>query len=245
MIAKIIEKDRREYYSTVFALCDNGWDTVAVVFDEKQDKFSFIKMYHFTRDITRSVFIVDCDESDFEKEQNIKINLFKTLKNVRGYDWLVNDRKLFLNIINNKEVDECYKDKAKALNAKIEQNEWTFVRNEKDVENLMSVAWGFHDGIIEKITYNNKDNIEVVFSGCWGSKITLIFQANPKAHVSFDDEYCYYVMSSNIFFEDGFVYWVEENQINSTEELNKYPSVNYFRARALKWKQESEYHERR
>jgi hypothetical protein len=164
MIAKIIEKDRREYYSTVFALCGNGWNTVAVVFDEEQDKFSFIKMYHFTRDITRSVFIVDCDESDFEKEQNIKINLFKTLKNVRGYDWLVNDRKLFLNIINNKEVDECYKDKAKALNAKIEQNEWTFVRNEKDVENLMSVAWGFHDGIIEKITYNNDDCIEVVFS---------------------------------------------------------------------------------
>ena len=76
MIAKIVEKDRREYYSTVFALCGNDWNTVAVVFDEEQNKFSFIKMYNFTRDITRSVFIVDCDESDFEKEQNIKINLF-------------------------------------------------------------------------------------------------------------------------------------------------------------------------
>lgn len=56
-------------------------------------------------------FIIDCDEKDFVKNRNIKISSFKTIKHISGYDWLVENNELFINIFKNQQVDECYKKK--------------------------------------------------------------------------------------------------------------------------------------
>ncbi len=243
MIAKIVEKDKREYYSIVFAVSYNGWDTAVIVFDNEKNKFSFVKMYGFTKGLTRSVFIVDGNEQDFVQDRVIKINSFKKIKNINGYDWLVDNPNLFLNIVNNKAVSEEYCKKAIQLNEGIVLTEWTLVKSKQDVENLMSVAWGFHDGVIEKVVCNAEhDNLEVVFSGCWGSKITLSFQADPAVKLSFDKQFMQEIMSSNIFFENGFVYWVDDDAISSVQQLEVNKDIQYFRARALSWKQATEYY---
>ena len=243
MIAKIVEKDKREYYSIVFAICYNGWDTAVIVFDNDKNKFSFVTMYRYTKGLTRSVFIIDGNEEDFVKNRVININLFKKIKNINGYDWLVDEAKVFADIVKGKEINEEYKKKAIQLNESIVLKEWTLVKNEQDIENLMSVAWGFHDGIIEKVIFNSEiDNLEVIFSGCWGSKITLSFQADPAVKVSFDKQFMQEIMSSSIFFENSFVYWVDDDAIGSVQQLEENKDIQYFRARALSWKQVTEYY---
>ena len=243
MIAKIVEKDKREYYSTIFAICYNGWNTSVIVFDNEKNKFSFVKMYRYTKGLTRSVFIIDQNEQEFVRDRVIKINVWKKMKNVSGYDWLVDNPTLFLNIVNDKTVSEEYCLKAIQLNENIVLTEWTFIKTKQDVENLMSVAWGFHDGIIEKVVFNAElDNLEVVFSGCWGSIITLSFQTGPAIKLSFDDQFIQDIMSSNIFFENGFVYWVDDDTVNCVQQIEENKDIQYFRARALSWKQETEYY---
>ena len=243
MMAKIVDKDKREYYSTVFAICENGFDTAVIVYDEEKYQFSFVKVYRYTKGLVRGVFIIDCDEKDFVKNRNIKISSFKTIKHISGYDWLVENNELFINIFKNQQVDECYKKKAAEMNKGIVINEWTLVKNEQDVENLMEAAWGFHDGIIEKIIFNDEyDNAEVVFSGCWGSKVSLLFQFDIEIHFVKYSIFSGEIMDSNVFFESGFVYWVDDYSIKSEAELTKAKDSNYFKARALSWKQETEYY---
>ena len=243
MIAKIVDKDRREYYSTVFAICENGWDTAVIVYDDEKHKFSFIKMYRHTKNLVRSVFIIDCEENDFIKNKSVKISFCKTIKHISGYDWLVENNELFIDIIKNKQVDDSYKEKAENINKKISINEWILVKDENDVKNLMSTAWGFHDGIIGKIKFNYEyDTVEIIFSGCWGCKIILRFQFDIEIGFSNYTDFRY-IMDSNVFFENGFVYWVDESEIKSQAELTAAKGRNYFKARSLSWKQETEYNE--
>ncbi len=237
MLAKIVTNDKREYFSTVFAFCNNSWNSAVIVFDDEKDEFSFMKIY--SRNLIRNVFIIDCNDEEFVKGRIVKINPIKTVKNIDGYTWLVDNRELFLDIIKNKSVDNSYKEKARALNKSIKISEWMLVQNEQDVKNLMSTAVGFHDGIIDKVIYNNEsDSLEITFKGCWNSQITLLFEMQPLAHFSFENEFGYYVMNSSIFFEDGFVYWVDAYDIKSVAELTNGKDMNYFRGRALKWKQQ-------
>ena len=154
---------------------------------------------------------------------------------------MVENNELFVDIIKNKQVDDSYKEKAENINKEISINEWILVKDENDVKNLMSTAWGFHDGIIGKIKFNYEyDTVEIIFSGCWGCKIILRFQFDIEIGFSNHTDFRY-IMDSNVFFENGFVYWVDESEIKSQAELTAAKGRNYFKARSLSWKQETEY----
>lgn len=242
MIAKIVEKDKREYYSAVFAIYENGFDTAVVVFDDEKNVFSYVRMYGRTGVIIRNVFIIDSDDRDFVKEKTIRLSAFKELKHVHGYDWLVDNSRLFADILNNRPVKACWKEKAADINSRISVSEWNLVKNEQDVKSLMEASWGFHDGYIEKYNYDLETNsVEVLFSGCWGSKSTLRFQTDPMTHCTFEGLFDDYIMDSNVFFENGYVYWVDDYAIHTEAELEEAKTANYFRARTLLWKMETEY----
>lgn len=242
MIAKIAEDNKREYFSTVFALHNNGWHTAVIVFDNEKQQFAYVRMYPGNSYIIRKVFLIDCSKQDFLLNRSVKISPFRTLHNVEGYPWLLNDTKLFSDIVNGKDVDSRYKEIAIQRNASIHTCEWTLVQNKQAAENLQSTAWGFHDGIIESYRYDaDTDCVEVVFTGCWGSKITLRFQADPKVHIHLSDPIAYYVADSSIFFDNGYVYWTDDYSIDSEEKLCSAADVNYFAARALYWKQDTEW----
>lgn len=242
MIAKIVEKDEREYYSAVFAIYENGFDTAVIVYDDDNNRFSFVKMYGRTKLIIRNVFIIDADDEEFVKDKTLIIGTFKKMKHISGYDWLVENKQLFVDILNNRPVDARYTEKAAAINACISVSEWNLVKTEQDVKSLMELSWGFHDGVIEKIGYDvETSSVEVLFSGCWGSKVTLRFQQEPAMHFTPGEIFTDFIMDSNVFFENGFVYWVDDYSVKTEEDLAKAKDAIYFRARTLCWKQETEY----
>ncbi len=103
----------------------------------------------------------------------------------------------------------------------------------------MHAAWGFHDAILDNISYkvkevyNDPSVVQVLFTGCWECDILLEFQRDVLIHFNTDDYNSYEIMDSNILFDDGYVYWVDDN-IENVKEINN--SYIYFRGRSLKWK---------
>ena len=242
MVAKIVDKDKREFYSAVFAICENGFNTAVIVYDDENDRFAFVKMYGRTKFIIRNVFIIDSDDQEFVKDKSIRISPFKTVKYISGYDWIVDNKQLFADILNNRPVDARYTEKAAAINAGISVCEWNLVKTEQDVKSLMELSWGFHDGVIEKIGYDvETSSVEVLFSGCWGSKVTLRFQHDPAFHFTPGEMFDDFIMDSNVFFENGYVYWVDDYSVKTEADLASAKDAIYFRARTLCWKQETEY----
>ena len=148
MIAKILTKDNREYYSYVFAKFNPGFHETVIVFDEEKDKFELLNVYEVNPYIIRKVFIIDADTNDWVSKDSIKVSLLSKYKECRGYDWMINDIELIKAIIDGKQVEDSYKTKAKKLNKNIDKSEWHYIKNQKDAEDLLTAAWGFHDAYI-------------------------------------------------------------------------------------------------
>lgn len=240
MFAKIITSENKKYYSEIFAMFSNGWDSTVITYNNETSKFEVINFYEKTPSLTRKVFIFDFSKEDFVKFDTIKLGAFKTLKNGEGYSWLLGDVKLLNAIINGKEVEESYKELGRKCNERLDLQEWRYIKNEKDIQGLLSAAFDFHDSYITNITLVNhvfepeRPRIEVVFEGCWGPAITLIFMGDLDLHFTLDDDRCMgELYEANIFFENDKIYWTD-SEAKSFEEIDE--EDIYFSGKVLKWK---------
>ncbi len=238
MIAKIVTSEK-EYYSNVFAKFNQGFNETVIVFNNENEQFELIKVYDGSRSFKRKVFIIDTDMDGMVEKSIIKLSLINGFKNCFGYDWIINNVKLIKKIKANKKVDIKYIELAKKTNEKMEINEWKYVKNEKDAKDLLSAVSRFHDAIINNISYEVKEVykdpkvVQVLFTGCWDCDILLEFQSDVLIHFSIDENNSYEIMDSNILFDDGYIYWVDDD-IENIKEIND--NYTYFRGRFLKWK---------
>ena len=238
MVAKIVS-NKREYYSCVFAIFNSGWLQCVIVFDEENEKFELCEVYDRIPFLKRKVFITDTDQSEMIEKEEIKLSWKTAYKNCLGYDWILNNPDLIRQIKEGTNVDPRFKQIAKDANKNIDTNEWHLVKKQTDAENLLSAAWGFHDAIVEHITYQTKQqyadpsSVRVLFTGCWNCDVLLEFKGDVLIHFNVDDNNMLEVMDSSIIFSDGFIYWVDDC-IDSVSDI-KDENI-YFRARSLAWK---------
>lgn len=241
MIVKVITEDDREYYSVVFAMFYKGWDSVAITYDDKNACFHNTNLYQKKPSLKRKAFILECDESKWKSYEMIKLGINNTIKNVKGYAWLLENTDLLKRIINNKSVDEQYLTLAAEYNARLDLSEWKYVKNKADAENLMSAAFGFHDAVIYNISFAYENylpsKLEIRFGECWESSVTLIFEGDIVSHYVHEERVMPDIYDASVFFEDGYVYWTD-CEASSFSEISE--ESTYFRGRALKWKMETE-----
>lgn len=121
----------------------------------------------------------------------------------------------------------------------MDNSDWHYVKNKKDVDDLMAASWGFHYSVLANIKYLKKEHyddptrIQILFTGCWECSILLEFERDVLLHfISNDDNSCE-ILDSNIIFDNGFVYWIDE-YIKDVSELND--EYTYIKGRSLKWK---------
>lgn len=239
MIAKVITNDNKEYYSHVFAKFNPGWFELILVFNNDENKFELLNMYNTKPSLKRKIFIIDTDKTNFISKKEIKINNTKKLENCKGYEWIINNKELLSNIINNNQIDEIYTNKAKEINSNYNQEEWHYVMNQKDINDLYSAAFNFHDShlidikYITKESYSDPTTVQVLFSGCWECDILLEFKRDVIIYFNSNDSFTDEIMIAKVLMKDGFIYWVNDN-IEDVSELQEYHT--YFKARSLKWK---------
>ncbi len=161
--AIIVNESGSTYVSPIFAFKYDGLESEVIGLNEDFDKIKLIKMWGNNLDATRrNVFII---ENDFNTSE---VDLV-------GFDWVINDKKLFeaLQSQGNVSVDEfpLFKDFCK----KIILPDTFEIKTQKDINALMDVSFGFHDSSICEYA-ENENSITVRFDTTWGCYITVIFE---------------------------------------------------------------------
>ncbi|MBQ9715012.1 MAG: hypothetical protein IJV77_01230 [Clostridia bacterium] len=238
MIAKIVANDR-EYYSYIFAKFDPGFYETVIVFDDENEKFEFLNVYDVKPSLKRKVFVIDADVDGMVEKEAIKLSWVKSFKNCFGFGWILDNIDLITRIKEGKTIDSKFIGLAKKINNRLNISEWNYVKNEKDAQDLLHAAWGFHDAVLDNISYKLKETfddpsvVQVLFTGCWECDILLEFKRDVLIHFNVDDMNSHEIFDSTILFDDGYIYWVDDNIENVKEIQDDYI---YFRARSLRWK---------
>lgn len=225
MIAKI-KAGNGIYTSIVLGFWGNGWKTKAIVMSEDNSTLKIIKYWN----PKRSIFVIDENRDGWIKKDNFE-----------GYDWVYkNINKNFFNIhINSSEII----DKCKEMQSQISDAEWHCIKDSKGITNLDAAALNFHDATIENIT-NDNDKTIINFSA-WDCNIILeltgevesnLYVGCGKGNAFTNDGHWDGITESKMFFEDGYLYWVNSDQINNSKDIFEDDFNRYFKAQSVRWK---------
>ena len=158
MIA-VISEDDAEYVSPVFAIKKAGWLSEVLAFDRERRHIRRIKMWR----PRRKVFIVDWEEFDCKK------------CGWEGCGRILHDKKLWKAARSGKGADIEDFPQLKAYSKEIILPEWFEVKDDRDIQSLMNVSFGFHDSIPVRIDADESD-IQIQFDTAWGCTVTVKFQ---------------------------------------------------------------------
>lgn len=229
MIAKIKTKNS-VYSSVIFGILVNGWGSQAIIMNESNTALKIIDYWRTSKKgyIERIVFEIDSDTDGWIKRDDFE-----------GYDFIYQrlKKRLLKTTIN---ADDIL-DKCKEMQSKVTDPEWYYVKTEKDIKDLDALALNFHDGAIKKIDGNeDKTVIEIAV---WSCRIIFELEGDVKTNLyvgcgcdavedgDFDE-----IFDSDMFFENGYFYWVNAEGVKSSEEIRKYDDNRYFRAKNVRWK---------
>ena len=228
MIAKIKTKNG-VYSSVIFGFLGKGGETKAVVINESNTALEIIDYWsHNGIYIERKVFEIDSDTDGWVEENDF-----------RGYDWIYQRLKkgLFKTTINADDIlDKCRK-----MQSEITDSEWHDIKTEKDIKDMDVFTANFHDAAVEKI-YETEQKTVIEFS-IWGGGLIVELEGDVGTNLyvgcgcttrsdgRFDE-----IFDSDMFFENGCLYWVNMEGVKSSEEIYKYDDNMYFKAKNVRWK---------
>ena len=225
MIAKI-KTNSGVYNSIILGFWGKGWKTKAIVMSEDNSTLKIIKYWN----PKRCIFVIDGNRDGWMKKGDFA-----------GYDWVYkNISKKFFNIrINSREII----DKCKEMQSQINVDEWHLIKDIKDINNLGAASINFHDASVESILKDN-DKIIINFSA-WDCNIVLELTGGTESNLyvgcgngnSFtDDGYWDGITESKMFFEDGYIYWVNSGIIKNSKEIFAVDFNRYCKAQSVRWK---------
>lgn len=242
MYAMIAEKDGRTFSSVVFAVSEEDKCARYLVFDDEKEAFRLIPLF-YKGGMERQVFILSCDKTDFVSIPEIKIGIFWKLRNVDGFDWIIKNQSIFASVLKNKPQNPDFIDKARKINSNQKIEFPISVENLQDVQNLLLAAFDFHDAQIKNVRPDEQaDALTAVFDNCWGAKIWMRFATDVQTNLSASKNATNgsafansdILEDGNVFFKDGFFYFVNDCGINDPAQFSA-PGSIYFRGRTLQW----------
>ena len=189
-----------------------------------EEKKKLIKQPMFrpkTRKIDLMVLVTDYDQSNWRLDE----------EDCGCVQYLDNDR--LLSLVEQDAVSPDDLAKCIAADQSYSYVEYVDVETETDLNNLSWIAGDFHDGYIAEYKHEN-DTLYLLFKGIWGCSIELWF----KGDVSFDmgckkdDEYDPYWSDSTLIKHNGFIYLIDECEMNPDEIPEGYC---WFKAKHLRY----------
>lgn len=223
MIAKIKTKNSI-YNSIVFGFLGKGWGTKAIVMSEDNSKLEIIKFW----DTNRHVFIIDSSQEEWIKKHNFE-----------GYDWIYkNLKKRLFNVSINSEgiIENCIK-----MQSQIKVDDWHLIKDKNDIKNLDEASLNFHDAYVENISTD--DDKTIINFSTWDCNIVLELTGKVETNLNIDygrgnvvGGYLDVITESNMFFEKGFVYWVNSVNVKTSKDIFADNFNRYFKAQNIRWR---------
>lgn len=183
------------YCSTIFAYFNKKWKSSVVTFDESGSRLIIMPVNNLSKGIRRDVLFIDEDQDGWI--ENGKWN---------GLDFIVNDKKLLRSIKKELGVHTNILNKCKALQTTETFDGWKEINGDSDIDSLMNISSGFHDGYIENV--KQVDNVLYVSLKCWSCRIIIqfidIIEFNAGEGVSWSNN-C--IIEAKMCFESNYIKW--------------------------------------
>lgn len=228
MYAIVNKGDGNFYTSTVFARYDetekserpDWWGVYYIVLNE--EKTALVK--HYAYDSTSKpyihpmILITDGNQEDWNIDED-------TWEGELG----IVDKDSLLKMVEQETVSSELLVLDKAYNYEA----YPEIRNAKDIENLMKVSGGFHDACIECLE-EKENTLYVLFDGILGGQIEMWFSGDVEYDISSRNpkEYDPYWFDSTMLIENGFIYFVDEEDM-TVEKIGE--GYCWFKARRVRY----------
>lgn len=214
-------KGNNIYASPVFAEFGESWSLKCVVLDEGGEYLHLIDIASKT-------------------DKGLKFNIFFIDESMPS-EWISkNDAAGFEEIISNQSIVETLlsggKVSIKGLNCinlyelplkVIDEFE---IKNEKDIETFVTVTWGLHDALIEKIEKDG-NNLIVYLDTTWQKHIIMTFVDIIEV-CNLDQIGC--ILDSEILLEENLIKWLVIGGFN--KDWDNLEGEHFVTAKQLKWK---------
>lgn len=237
MHAIINQKDGSHYVSAVFGYYKNISATddyqrylegihnpYYVVWDATYTKLvKHLVMVPNTKYMIPQVLIVDCNQSDWKMNDDGE-----------GCVSFL-DKGLIDTLVDAGELPADVMQKCKSAYSSFVYDDTPEIMNQHDIENLMWASGGFHDARIAAENMEDDGSLHIHFDGTWGCEIDVWFWGDLEYDTSSRDpeEYDPYWFGSSVILHDGYVYFVDEDDM-TVDKIG--PGYCYFKARHMKYR---------
>lgn len=193
-----------------------------VIFNEEKTKLvKWFAMQPDTKYLIPQLLIVDSDRSDWILDEEY----------TGGVDFL--PREKADSIIEAETVPPDILEKCLTIDCTYKYDEYPEIKNEKDIENLDCVSGNFHDACIAEQNLDD-GTLHLLFDGTWGCKIEVWFWGDLEYNMDSraSEEWDTYWFGSTILLQDGFVYFIDEEDMTVDKIGDGYC---WFKARHMKY----------
>ncbi len=191
--------------------------------EEKKRLIRWLVMVPNTHYIIPQILIVDSDQSGWKMDD----------QGAGCVDFL--SRELLDSFLNEEKKPENILEKCREMDVGYMYADVREIKTQKDIDDLQWASGGFDDGRIAQREFQNDNTLYIRFKETWGCEIEIWFIDDLEYDMSSrdsetDDPYWH---GSTIILQDGFVYFVDEENM-TVDEIK--PGFCYFKARHMKYR---------
>lgn len=226
MKAKLVLDSGKIIDAEIFAYIWTQKSNVAVYFDSETQKLNTLRERNEIK-----CFIVDVGTAD----DWVKVN-----NDVEGFNWVLPYLKIeneTVTILDGYDIEKC-----RRLQQAVKIPTWHEIKTQTDCKSVVSAGFDFHDSHVSTLKkQGNKMKIVFDDSG-WGFKIEFELEGDIETNLVLNfgagglnrPDYYDLIFCSSMFIENGAIYWVDDENINSLNDLKG--EYFYFKANKVKWK---------
>ena len=195
-----------------------------IVWDESKKRLiRWLNMVPNTKYIIPQILIVDSERQNWNIDD----------EGVGCVDFLT--RELLDSFLDKEIQPEAILEKCRAIDSDYIYEEIQEIKEPKDIENLYWASGGFHDARIAKEKLEQDGTLYLKFDGTWGCEIEVWLSGDLEYDTSTRNptEYDPYWFGSTILLENGFIYFVDEDDM-TVEDIGQ--EYCYFKARNMKYR---------
>ncbi len=191
-----------------------------------EEKTGLIKKHQWvqnTKYIIPQVLIVDGDQSGWIFDKHT------------GSEWMAFLPKVLADeLVEKKILPHDIREQCLTVDEQFTYQEYRELKTQKDIDDLEWVSGGFHDAYVKQTELLDDGSLYVWMDGVWGCSIELWFwgdveyEISPREGNNSDP----YWMDSSVFFENGFVYLVDDCEMTANKIT---PNSCWFKGRYMKY----------
>lgn len=209
-----------EYEKYIQSIYNPYW----IVWDEEKKRLiKWLNMVSNDKYINPQILIIDSEQKNWNMDDD----------GVGCVDFL--SRDLLDSFLDKEQQPEDILEKCRLMDAGYIYEEIQEIKGQNDIENLYWASGYFHDAYIAKEELQQDGTLYLKFEGCWGCEIEIWLWGELEYDTSSKNSDCYdqYWYSSTILQEDGFIYFVDDNNM-TVDKIGK--GYCYFKARHMKYR---------